>query len=121
MSDTAKRGVPVRFCFLTGGTKPQDVVSLAEFLDSTIEPLLTTEEELARSGRQIADDYDWEAALAEVRAEEDSPTPNLPAESDLPAQPAETANDATDTEIPVGGVFEGEPEDLPPSKLVREI
>lgn len=127
MSDTAKRGVPVRFCFLTGGTKPQDVVSLAEFLDTAIEPYLTTEEELARSGRQIADDYDWEAAFAEVRAEEDSQTPEspeesgLPTESESPEQPAETPLDATDTEIPVGGVFAGEPEDVPPSNFVREI
>jgi len=90
-------------------------------LDTAIEPFLTTEEELARSGRQIADDYDWEAAFAEVRAEEDSQTPEspeesaLPAASDSPEQPAETPLDATDTEIPVGGAFEGEPADVPPA------
>ncbi|MDY6076251.1 MAG: AMP-binding protein [Mobiluncus sp.] len=127
MSDTAKRGVPVRFCFLTGGTKPQDVVSLAEFLDTAIEPFLTTEEELARSGRQIADDYDWEAAFAEVRAEEDSQTPESPEESDLlaesesPEQPAETTLDATDTEKPADDTAESTPADAPPSQPVREI
>lgn len=134
MSDTAKRGVPVQFCFLTGGTKPQDVVNLAEFLDTAIEPFLTSEEKLARSGREITDDYDWEAAFAEVRAQEnsteqtsDTPANPTPAEADLPEQPVEAPLGATDTEKPAADTAETDhtadntPTDAPPSQPVRKI
>ena len=103
MSDTAKRGVPVRFCFLTGGTKPHDVVNLADGLDTAIAPFLTTEEQLARSGRQVTDDYDWEAALAEIRAEENADEPTSPAETDSPTEPdwsAPTSESPQDTASP---------------------
>lgn len=59
MSDTSKRGVPVRFRIMPGGTNPAAVVSLAEVLASLIEPHLTEDERRAREGLPPIDDYDW--------------------------------------------------------------
>lgn len=127
MSDTAKRGVPVRFCFLTGGTKPHDVVNLADGLDTAIAPFLTTEEQLARSGRQVTDDYDWEAALAEIRAEENADEPASPAETDAPTESewsAPTSESPLDTpapETPQDDAPADTPSDQAPRQEVREI
>ena len=74
MSDTAKRGVPVRFRIMTGGTRPADVVNLAEALSALVEPLLTPEERLRREGQGWVDDYDWgydEEDTAAVPRDED--------------------------------------------------
>lgn len=104
MSDTAKRGVPVRFHFLTGGTKPQDVIRIAEFLDPQIEKLLTPTEKLMREGRTVMDDYDWEGALEQVRAEGEATgeaTPKTIESTDSTPEP--TPVPATPTE-PTGSV-----------------
>ncbi|WP_347565903.1 AMP-binding protein [Mobiluncus mulieris] len=59
MSDTSKRGVPVRFRIMPGGTNPAAVVSLAEVLATLIEPHLTADERRIREGLPVVDDYDW--------------------------------------------------------------
>lgn len=77
MSDTSKRGVPVRFRVMPGGTNPSAVVALAEVLATLIEPHLTEEERRARQGLPPLDDYDW--GYPEQDAD-----PALPARSPLP-------------------------------------
>lgn len=99
MSDTSKRGVPVRFRIMPGGTNPAAVVSLAEVLATLIEPHLTADERRAREGLPVVDDYDWGYP-------EDAPDPDQ--QSDQPAVPKLVSTPAASStlvhEVPSGDV-----------------
>lgn len=101
MSDTARRGVPVRFSILAGGTSASAVVDLAEKLIPLVEAHLTDEELRAREGLPVTDDYDWgypeeDADTSDTAKTNETADSTDSADNSETAEPSESSQSADD-------------------------